>query len=415
MQLPPALRHRDFGLFWGGLVLSALGSQFTQVAMLWQIYELTGSPLQTGLLGLARAVPQMALMLFGGLLADAVDRRKLLMATQVAQFLVSAVLTALTVAGLVTPQALYVASAALALFTALETPTRNAIVPNLVPRDDVASAMALNSTQRQLGNIVGPPVAGILIAFSGPAWCYLVDTLSWLAMLGTLALVRTVTQTASGGRGRVGLRSIVDGITFVRDNPILLYMMLLDFGANLFGNNRALFPMYAVDILGVGAPGLGLMFTATAVGAIVSGAVMSLLPPMRRAGVWVLAGIAFYAVCLCVFAVSPYFWLSLLMLAGTGIGNSVSTVLRMTITQLSTPDNLRGRVSAVNGLFTQGGPQLGQFQTGAIAEFAGPAAACLFGGLATLAIAIGAYASPRIRTYANPALAEPTGAAPTRP
>jgi MFS family permease len=320
----------------------------------------------------------------------------------------------MTVAGAITPEALYLASAALALFTALETPTRNSIVPNLVPREDVASAMALNSTQRQLGNIVGPPVAGILIAFSGPAWCYLVDTLSWLAMLGALVLVRTTTQATASGRGRPGLRSIADGIVFVRDNPILLYMMLLDFGANLFGNNRALFPMYARDILGVGAPGLGLMFTATAVGAIISGAVMSLLPPMKRAGVWVLAGIGFYAVCLCVFAVSPYFWLSLLMLAGTGVGNSVSTVLRMTITQLSTPDHLRGRVSAVNGLFTQGGPQLGQFQTGAIAEFAGPVAACLFGGLATLAIAVGAYASPRIRSYTNPAMTERAGGAPAR-
>src|SRR5438105_4812067 len=146
--MPTALRHRDFRIFWSGLVVSAIGGQFSSVAMAWQIYELTNSPFQIGLLGLARAIPQMVLVLFGGLLADALDRRRLMMVTQLAQFAVTSALVGLTAMGQMTPLLLYVASALLAVATALETPARQAIVPNLVPREELTSALALNSTQR---------------------------------------------------------------------------------------------------------------------------------------------------------------------------------------------------------------------------------------------------------------------------
>jgi MFS family permease len=408
-HLPPALHSRDFRLFWTGLVLSSLGTQFTQVAMLWQIYLLTGSPLQTGLLGLARAIPQMSLMLFGGLLADAVDRRKLLMVTQAAQFCVSASLTVLTIAGAVTPVVLYVASAALALFSALETPTRNSVVPNLVPREHLTSALALNASQRQIGSVAGPSIAGILLAVFGPAPCYLVDTLSWVAMLGSLLRIKGATQLRTG-RGRMSVDAVAEGLRFVRANPILLWMMALDFGANLFGSNRALLPIYAQEILRVGASGLGLMFTATAIGSIAAGGLMSVLPPIRRAGVWVLIGIGVYGACTAVFAVSPYFWLSLVMLAGTGIGNAVSTILRNVIYQMATPDELRGRVASVNGLFTQGGPQLGQVESGVVADLAGTEFSALSGGVATVLMVVLAYAVPMIRDCRNPVHVEPVAA-----
>src|SRR2546428_4055250 len=172
-MVPAALRHRDFRLFWGGVVLSAIGSQFTTVAMAWQMYELTNSAWQIGLLGLARAVPQIALALLGGLMADAMERRRLIMGTQIAQLTVPRALAGLTLADAGSPYSLYVASALLALAGTLETPARQALVPNLVPRSALTSAIALHSAQRGLSELIGPSLAGLLLAVPGPAWCYL--------------------------------------------------------------------------------------------------------------------------------------------------------------------------------------------------------------------------------------------------
>ncbi|HXT54665.1 MAG TPA: MFS transporter, partial [Candidatus Eisenbacteria bacterium] len=185
------LRHRDFRVFWIGLILSSVGSQFTQVAMAWQIYELTNSPLQIGLIGLVRAVPQMIILLFGGLLADAMNRRKLMMVTQGSLFFVSGALALLSSSGQVTPAKLYAVTALLALFGSLESPSRQAIVTNLVPAEDLSRALAIFSSQRQIATIAGPSIAGIVLAFAGPAACYAVDAISWLIMLGALALIRT--------------------------------------------------------------------------------------------------------------------------------------------------------------------------------------------------------------------------------
>src|SRR5215475_4004178 len=175
-----ALRHRDFSIYWSGSVLSLVGSQFTTVAMAWQIYELTNSPLELGLLGLARGAPMLVLLLFGGLLADAVNRRHLMMTTQIAQMCVSASLAVMTYEGWVTPAVLYAASLFLALFSALEQPARTAIIPNLVPRSDLTNALALSGTQRHLATIVGPSLAGLLLARSSATLCYAVDAVSWL-------------------------------------------------------------------------------------------------------------------------------------------------------------------------------------------------------------------------------------------
>jgi len=179
-MVPVALRHRDFSLFWGGVVLSAVGGQFTTVAMAWQMYELTNSAWQIGLLGLAWAVPQIALALLGGLMADAMERRRLIMGTQIAQLAVPVALAGLTLADAVSPSCLYVASALLALAGTLETPARQALVPNLVPRSALTSAIALNSAQRSLSEIIGPSLAGLLLAVTGPAWCYTINAyLCW--------------------------------------------------------------------------------------------------------------------------------------------------------------------------------------------------------------------------------------------
>jgi MFS family permease len=383
-----ALRHRDFRLFWVGLVVSGIGSQFTSVAMAWQIYELTGSALQLGLIGLARAIPTIALLLFGGLLADALDRKKLIMFAELGQFSVAAALAACSLLGLVSPPLLYAVSAGLALFGALESPARTAVIPNLVPRDQLTNALALNTSVRQFSTVVGPSLAGLVIAATGPAQCYLVEAVTRLVGVVTLAMMHPIAQVVAGRRAMT-LTSLREGIAFVWANPVMLWLMALDLVQNFFGSARTLLPVYAKDILVVGPEGLGLLYSASAIGALAMAFVVGTIGRLDRAGRWVLISVACYGLFIAGFALSGVFWMSWLMLAGAGAANTVSNVTRGTINQLITPDALRGRVTGVNSMFTTTGPPLGQFSAGAMAALLGPQSGPLVGALVIIAVTIG--------------------------
>jgi MFS family permease len=398
-QLLSPLRHRDFRLFWIGSLLSSIGSQFTQVAMAWQIYELTNSPLQIGMIGLVRAVPQMVVLLFGGLLADATNRRKLMMITQGSLFIVSVVLASLTLAEQTTPLKLYAVTVFLAFFSSLEAPSRHAIVTNLVPAEDLPQALAMSSTQRQVATIAGPSIAGVILAVAGPSACYAVDAISWLAMLAALALIRAQLPEHGGWR-KISLDSLGAGFRFVWQHGVILPFLLMDLGANLFGSVRSLYPIYARDILAVGPQGLGVLHAAGAAGSVIGAIGLSARGPARQAGRWILLGVAVYGLCLLGFSHSRYFWLSVVLLVGTGIGDTISAILRATINQLSTPDELRGRMSSINSIFTNSGPQLGQFQAGALAAVIGAELSVMTGALVILSIiAILAARFPRVRDY----------------
>jgi MFS family permease len=379
--------------------LSGIGSQFTAVAMAWQIYELTNSAFQIGLLGLARAVPQAILLLVAGLLADAMNRRKLMMCTQMGLFCVSTILALLTLSGKASAGMLYLATMALALFSSLEAPARQSMIPNLVPRETLPQALALQGTQRYIPIIAGPSLAGLVLAFSGPAACYVVDALSWLAMLISLLLIRTKLQEGAGWSS-VSLRSLREGFRFVLGHGVIFPLMLLDFGATFFGNARALFPIYARDILFVGPKGLGILYAARAVGSLSSAATLSFFGPVRRGGRWILVGIGVYGIATVLFAGSRVFWFSVLMLALSGAGDTTSAILRSTINQLNTPDELRGRMSSINSIFTSSGPQLGQFESGVVAAWLGTEASAMTGGLATLGIlGLVAVVFPQVRRF----------------
>ncbi len=395
-------RHRDFSVFWTGSFFSSIGTQFTSVAMAWQIYELTNSPLQIGLLGVARAVPQIALLLVGGLLADAMNRRKLMMCTQIGLFGVSTILALLSYAGQTTPHMLYIATMLLAFFTSLEQPSRQSIIPSLVPREQLAQALALQGTQRYVPVIAGPSLAGVVLAFSGPAACYAVDACSWLAMLGALKLLRTKISEG-GGWKTVSLTSLREGLLFVWSHGVIFPLMLLDFSATFFGNVRGLFPIYARDILFVGPTGLGLLYAARAIGSLLAAGAMALFGPVKHSGRWIFLGIGIYGLSTIFFAGSQVFWFSFLMLMLTGAGDTISSILRSTINQLSTPDELRGRMSSINSIFTSSGPQLGQFESGVVAAWLGAQLSALTGGLATLFVLIVVAASfPRLRQFQIP-------------
>jgi MFS family permease len=395
------LRHRDFCVFWTGSFLSSIGTQFTTVAMAWQIYELTNSALQIGLLGVARALPQIALLLVGGLLADAMNRRKLMMFTQLGLFCVSTLLALLTFAGKASPQVLYVATVFLAFFTSLEQPSRQSIIPSLVPRAQLVQALALQGTQRYVPIIVGPSLAGVVLALWGPAACYAVDACSWLAMLVALRLLRTKIPEG-GGWKTISVDSLREGLQFVWSHGVIFPLMILDFSATFFGNVRGLFPIYARDILFVGPKGLGLLYASRAVGSLVAAGAMALFGPVRHSGRWIFLGIAIYGVATMLFAGSQVFWFSFLMLALTGAGDTISSILRSTINQLSTPDELRGRMSSINSIFTSSGPQLGQFESGLVAAWLGAQMSALTGGLATLLVLASVAATfPRVRQFKN--------------
>lgn len=393
------LRHRDFRLFWIGLLLSSIGSQFTTVAMAWQIYELTNSPLQIGLIGLVRAVPQVAMLLFGGLLADAMDRRRLMIVTQASLFVVSATLAFLTVSGTVTSGTLYLVTVFLALFTSLEGPSRHAIVTNLVPAGDLARAMAISSTQRQIATIAGPSIAGLILAFAGPALCYAIDALSWLVMLAVLLMIRAELPQRGGWR-TVSFSALGVGFRFVWGHAVIFPFLIMDLGVNIFGTVRSLYPIYARDILAVGPEGLGVLYAASAAGALIGAIGLSMFGQIRQAGRWILFGVTVYGVCLLGFAYSHWYWLSVFFLIGSGIGDTISAILRSTINQLSTPDELRGRMSSINSIFTNSGPQLGQFQAGALAAVIGAEMSAGVGAVIIL-IVVGVLVAgyPHVRDY----------------
>lgn len=421
-RLPPSLRHGEFRLYFFGSIATTVGSQFTTVVMAWQIYDLTHSALYLAMLGLTRALPQMALALLGGVLADAYDRRKFMMAMQLLQSVASLVLAALAFTHHMTPLALIIGNLAFAVGAAIETPSRQAVVANLVPRSDLTSAVALNNAARNGAPALGSSLAGGLLAFAGPSWCYLVDGFSWFFMIGTLALIRRTLQ--SDRRSSISFKAVGEGIAFVRSQPVVLSFMVLDFGATFFGTAQSLLPIYAADILHTGPVGLGLMFAAPSVGQVTTGFIMGSVQSIRRAGKWVLIGVAFYGACICGFALSHVFLFSLLMLAGTGVGNGVSAVLRSTSNNLLTPDELRGRVAAVNSVFTGGGPQLGQFEGGIVAAAFGATASALSGGVGVLLLVAGIALVPDVRRFdlsaairamnepIPPQKPEPSGAAP---
>jgi MFS family permease len=396
------LRHRDFCVFWTGSFLSSIGTQFTSVAMAWQIYELTDSALQIGLLGVARALPQIALLLVGGLLADAMNRRKLMMCTQLGLFCVSTLLALLTFAGKASPQVLYVATVFLAFFTSLEQPSRQSMIPSLVPRAQLVQALALQGTQRYVPIIAGPSLAGVVLALWGPAACYAVDACSWLAMLAALRLLQTKIPEG-GGWKTISVDSLREGLQFVWSHGVIFPLMILDFSATFFGNVRGLFPIYARDILFVGPKGLGLLYASRAVGSLLAAGAMALFGPVKHSGRWIFLGIAIYGVATVLFAGSQVFWFSFLMLALTGAGDTISSILRSTINQLSTPDELRGRMSSINSIFTSSGPQLGQFESGVVAAWLGAQLSALTGGIATLFVLIVVAASfPSLRQFQIP-------------
>jgi MFS family permease len=380
-----ALGHRDFRLLWIGQLISVTGSQMQLVAINWHVYLLTKSPLALGGVGLVRVLPIILCSLVGGVVADAVDRKRLMLATQGTMLICAALLAVMTAVGLHSIWPIYALTAIASAALAFDNPARQAMLPTLVPMEDFPNAVSLGIVVFNSAMIVGPALAGFLLSIRGPALIYAVNAASFIAVIIALLLMSARGRSEAEKQvAQINFGALREGLRFVWRTPIIVQTMTLDFVATFFASATALLPIFAAEILNVGARGLGLLAAAPGAGSIISGLVMARLGVTRKQGKVILASVAVYGAATVVFGLSRWFWLSLSMLAITGAADTVSTVLRQTIRQLVTPNHLRGRMTSVNMIFFMGGPQLGEMEAGAVAALIGASLSVVIGGVGCL-------------------------------
>ncbi|MEA2153918.1 MAG: hypothetical protein QOE11_58 [Solirubrobacteraceae bacterium] len=382
-----------------GNFVSGLGTQAGLVALPYQIYIETRSALLTGLLGAAELVPLVAMALLGGALADRMDRRRLLALDQIGLVAIPAALFAAAVAGSPPLVVLYVLGGLLAGFGALQNVARSAIVPNLVAREEMPAALAVNFGLYQLTMVFGPGFGGLLIAGAGVAGAYAADALSCLAMVAALRHISPQLPQRKGEPLAIG-RSISEGLRFVRRSPALLGSFAIDLSAMTFGMPRALFPVLAVSVYGAGASGTGLLFAAVSAGAAVAALTTRWLDHVRRLGLITIAAVCAWGLAIAGAGLVSSLWPAAALLAVAGAADSISAVCRSVINQSVTPDALRGRMSSVFSLVVTSGPRLGDIEAGAVASLASPRFSVTSGGLACVAGAVLiAAAFPQLARY----------------
>jgi MFS family permease len=401
-----ALQHRNFRLLWIGLLLSFTGSMMQSAALLWHVTLLVPPErraMALGLVGLARVAPIAVFSLISGVVADAWDRRRLMLCTQAAATVTAVILAVLTFSGLSDVWPLYVLAAASAAIGAFDLPARHALLPMLVPRAHLSNAITLNMIMFQIASVAGPALGGLVIATSHVGWVYVSNAVSFTCVIGALLLMRNVPARMPDDNGEGGLTfaAALEGIRFVFKAPLIRSTMLLDFFATFFSSATALLPIFAQDILRVGASGYGWLAAAPAVGAVVASvALVPLIERIDRRGETLLWSIAGYGVATIAFGFSRSFLLTFLCLAATGATDTVSAVIRNIIRQLETPDRLRGRMVGINMAFFVGGPQLGEFEAGVAANWIGAPWSVITGGIGCLLATAWVTAStPMIRRY----------------
>ena len=402
-----ALQHRNFRLIWIGLMISFTGSMMQNAALLWHV-SLLVSPerkgLALGLVGLVRVVPIVLFSMISGVVADAWNRRRLMLFTQAAATIVAVGLAVVAFRGVQHVWPIYLLAALGSAVGAFDLPARNSLVPSLVPREHLPNAISLNTIMFQTAAVAGPSLGGVLIATTSVGWVYVANAVSFAFVIVALVMMRDVparSPSEAGSRDDVSLHAALEGLRFVFRSPLIRSTMLLDFFATFFSSATALLPIFAQDILRVGAEGYGWLYAAPAAGAVVTSALMvPLTDRIRRRGPTLLWAISGYGLATVVFGLSRSFWVTFFCLALTGATDTVSMVIRNIIRQLETPDRLRGRMTGVNMVFFMGGPQLGELEAGAVANWLGAPFSVVSGGIGCLiATACVAVWTPALRRY----------------
>lgn len=392
------LRNRDLMLYLGGRFLASLGQQMLTVAVGWELYERTDSALALALVGLTQTIPMLLFTLPAGHVADNFERKRVILLTL---FIIACASAGLALVSALSGPVWWVY---VCLFVAgsgrtFMWPSSSAFLPLLVPRALFPRAVAWSSSTFQLSSVAGPAVGGVVIALSRePALVYVINAVAALSCLGMISLVRRKQTIAK--REPLSMGSLASGFRFVFDNQVILGAITLDLFAVLFGGATALLPMYAKDILHVGPAGLGWLQAALPAGALVCAVLQAHSPPLKRAGLTMLWAVVGFGAATIVFGISRSFVLSMVMLFLAGMTDNISAVVRHTLVQLLTPDELRGRVSAVNSLFIGTSNELGGFRAGSVAHLLGPVLSVVIGGVGSILVVIAvAFKWPEVRKF----------------
>jgi MFS family permease len=413
-QIPPALRHRRYRMLWLGMLISLSGSQMQLWALFWHVRTLTDQPIAISAIGAIRFVPILVFSLIGGLVADRFNRRGVLFVTQTTATLVALTLGLLTLSGRVQLWHLYALTGLQAIAMSFDTPARAALIPNLMPRADLPSAFSLQSIAMNTGSIVGPALSGLVIGYWGQEYTYLINAVSFLAVIAALIYMGPVRQeTKVVGSLASALADIRAGIRYILRQQVILSSMILDFFATFFSSANTLLPYVAKDILHVDEVAYGWLAAAQSIGAVTAGLCLSQVTRLRRQGRLLLGSVMVFGLATVLFGlgyragpqailpgISAGYLLTFLALILVGGGDSVSTILRNTIRQLQTGDAMRGRMTSINQIFFIGGPQLGEVEAGAAAQAFGVPAAIVSGGIGCLlAMMLIARKWPQLRAY----------------
>jgi MFS family permease len=399
-----ALRTREYRLFAASFVLAVVGGQIQSVALAWQVYQQTKSPMSLGWLGGIQVIPLFLLALPAGQLADVVSRRKLLLVTQVLLATCSLALAGLTTYLSASPTKLLPAMYGVLLLNAVTLtfarPARAALLPQLVPKEIFTNAVTWNASSFELSSMAGPAIGGLIVAYAGAHVAYLIDAMMLLACVAlTYALPEQRIERSE--RTPEGFAGLLAGIRFVWRAKLLLATLTLDLFAVLLGGAVYILPIFA-ERLGLGSVGYGWMKAAPSIGAFSMALFLAHRPPLRLAGRALLLAVTGFGVATILFGISWNFWLSLAMLVTIGALDNVSVVVRHSLVQLLTPDPMRGRVSAVNQIFIGSSNELGGLESGLTAAWFGPVASVVGGGIGTILVVCGvALAWPQVRTLGS--------------
>lgn len=403
LDTAPLRLDRDYRWLWSGQAISAVGNQITRVALPFQVYVLTGSTLAIAALTVFQLVPLLVFALGAGTLADAVDRRRLLLATQAGQAAASLALVVIALQPAPSIAAIFLVATVIASLAAVDMPARSSMTPRLVPRERLPAAIALNQLNFQSASIVGPAVGGVLLATVGVAGAYLVDAVTFSASIAALLAIRPVPPL--GSAVRPGLTAIREGLAFVRRRRVILSTFAIDLNAMVFGMPQALFPVLALDVFRVGPVGVGLLAAAPGAGAFVGAALSGWVAQVERLGRAVIISVVVWGGAIVAFGLSTFsFPLALLFLAIAGAADVLSAVFRNLIVQLETPDSLRGRVTSIHVLTVTSGPRIGDIEAAAVAAAVGAQASVVSGGvLCLLGVLVVARWMPELGAHVKPA------------
>ena len=352
-------------------------------ALYWHLRMITDQPMYISLIGLVRFLPVILLALLAGIIADQFDRRKTTIVTQIAQGLAALALGFSTLYGRTSLWMLFALVGVQSVAVTFDTPARQALIPSLVPKDDLASAYSLTSIASKVGGILGPTLAGLIIVYFGIHWAYWLNAISYLAVV--LALIAMGNVQKSVEKKPVELRgAVIDmraGIEFIKNSPIILSVMIIDFFGTFFSSAKTLLPFVATDILHVGPIQYGWLSASQSIGTVMTGIYLSQKRSLSRQGFLISISVTAFGLATILFGFSTSFWLTMLALILIGIFDGFSSIIRNTMRQILTPDAMRGRMMSITQIFVKGGPQLGEVESGLVAQLFGVPFAIVSGGV----------------------------------